>query len=46
MSNEISTEGRHPRLCAADRRYGDGFAMARLHLDPPAAALAARGDPT
>ena len=38
-------EGRHRGYALRDGRYVDAFAMARLHPDPPTAALAAGGDP-
>jgi len=41
----FETEGRHRGYALRDGRYVDAFAMARLHPDPPAAALAAGGDP-
>ena len=42
----FETEGRHRGYALRDGRYVDAFAMARLHPDPPAAALAAGGKPT
>ena len=41
----FETEGRHRGYALRDGRYVDAFAMARLHPDPPAAALAAGGEP-
>ena len=38
-------EGRHRGYALRDGQYVDAFAMARLHPDPPAAALAAGRDP-
>jgi putative acetyltransferase len=41
----FETEGRHRGYALRDGRYVDAFAMARLHPDPPAAALSAGGEP-
>ena len=41
----FETEGRHRGYALRDGRYVDAFAMARLHPDPPAAALGADGEP-
>ena len=41
----FETEGRHRGYALRDGRYVDAFAMARLHPDPPAAALVRGADP-
>ena len=41
----FETEGRHRGFALRDGRYVDAFAMARLHPDPPAAALIGSGEP-
>ena len=41
----FATEGRHRGYALRDGRYVDAFAMARLHPDPPAAALSAADEP-